>query len=1142
MYNYNNYFNKKGGFFVSLTIVYGRSGTGKSEYCLSGVSKASSEGKKALLIVPEQFSHLKEAELIKKTGFITDDRKATSFKRLSFSVLNDKKISGTVLDKTKKSMLVAKACYEVQKDLVMFKKMYRKQGFLSVASNLISEFKRSCATPSEIMEFAKGQEDNHLLKTKLYELSLIYEKYQSFIEGRFVDSDDSITLLAQEIIAQNNMHNTEIFIDEFFRFTKAELFCIEAFLRAGASVTVSLCTGEFDTERAGIFEPVVSTYRALMKIAKETKNQINQPVFLAEKHRFKESEELLHLENEYPKYGNTIYNEETRDISMYAASDIYSEVTQLACNITKDVQNKGMRYKDIAIICGDAEGYKSIVKTVFDIYEIPVFIDRTRDLMTHPVMIMIFAVLDMLDGGIDTQFVLSYIKSGYSTISRHETDIFENFILSGNVRKSDWLDNERFLKRAKTVFDDSEDLAETNAEFAKKIIDIKDRVLLPVLKLKENFSESRKATDRADALSEFFDDILLRKKIKKQTDILIKSGDRETADEYAKVYNVLMETLDSFRVLMGDEVCAVNRLYDMISAGLSECTVNIIPPINDGVFFGDLTRSIARNVKALYIIGANEGAFPPAAPKESILSDAERITLQQKGLSLAPDTKKMLFDYGFMVYNILNISKGKLSVSYPVSDFNGEGMRPSALCSKLKKIFPKISFDTDVDGKKENPEDFVLTKKSAFNYIVRKTDVTKEEKKLFDLLNCDDLYKEKLALAKKAKDHKNIAEILEKDVVKELYRGELKGSVSSFEKYSGCPFSYFISYGLSAKERKLFDIDTPDFGSLLHRVIDTFSKQITEEGKKFSDIKKDECEKLISEILDEIVSKMFIKKLYSEKKMLLLVKRLKKYAFRATWAICEHIKKGEFEPCAFEAEFSENGEMAPVTIELDSEDKITLVGKIDRIDKFEHAGELYVKVIDYKTGNKDFSLSDIYNKLSLQLCVYIMAVSENGSTLLGKDSKAAGMFYFKLSDNPVETSKKDDVSESDFLKPFKMSGMVLENTAVIDAMDSGLSGYSAIIPVRMNTKGEIVKSQSKTATAVQFEKLKKYVKKTAGEIGREILSGKVNISPCANGKSMPCDWCKFHSICAFDINTDEYRQVGKFKDDDIWEILEKDIK
>ncbi|MBE7039394.1 MAG: hypothetical protein E7398_01550 [Ruminococcaceae bacterium] len=1123
---------------MSLTVVYGCSGTGKSEYCLEGVKSAVLNGKRALLIVPEQFSHVKEAELIKKTGFITDNQKATSFKRLSFSIINNKKTTETVLDRTKKSMLIAKACYASLDDLVMFKNMHRKQGFISVMQDMISEFKRGCASPDDIKHFAEKMQDNTMLKTKLSELSLIYEKYQQFVDKSFIDDDDNLTLLARKIIEKNNMHDTEIFIDEFFRFTRAELYCIEAFLLAGASVTVSLCTGGLDDEKSGIFEPVIKTYKALIKIAKNCKTEINQPVFLSEKHRFKESRELLHLESEYPKYSNNIYKEETRDISMFAASDIYSEVTHLACSIMKSVQSENVRFKDIAIICSDCQSYKNIIRTVFDIYEIPVFIDSERDLYSHPVMIMIFAVLDILSDGLDTKHILSYIKSGYSTLSRDETDIFENFILSGNITKRDWLDNERFLKRAKTVFDDSVDLAQENEEFAKEILELKERVISPLLKLKENISKSRKAKMRADAISQFFEDISLAEKIKSQTDILLDGGDKETADEYARVYNALGETLDSFVICMGEEIVGIDRLYDMIKAGLSECRVNIIPPINDGVFFGDLKRSIARNVKRLYIIGANEGAFPPNAPIENILNDAERVYLASEGLSLAPDTKKIMFDYGFMVYNILNISNGKLSISYPICDFNGEGLRPSPLCAKIKKMFPKILFDTDVDGKWENPEDYVLSKKSAFNYLIRKMSITDDEKKLFEYLNSDDYYKEKLLAAKNTKEHKNIAQRLDYDVVKSLYRGELKGSVSSFEKYTHCPFSYFISYGLNAKERKLFDIDTPDFGSLLHRVIDTFSKQILSMGKKFREIEKDECEKIVCGILDDIVEKMFIKKLYSEKKMLLLVKRLKKYAATATWAICEHIKRGEFEPCAFEAEFSENGDMSPVVIELPSGDKITLVGKIDRIDRYEKNGELYVKVIDYKTGNKDFSLSDVYNKLSLQLCVYIMAVSENGSRLLGKDSKTAGMFYFKLSDEPVETVKNESVSDEERLKQFKMSGMVLEDIDIINKMENCISGFSGIIPVRISSKGEIVKSQSKTATAEQFKKLKQYVKKAAGEIGREILSGKVDISPCANGKSMPCEYCKFHSICAFDINTDEYRQVGKFKDDDIFKMIE----
>jgi len=1125
---------------VSLTIVYGRSGTGKSEYCLEGVKAAGLNGKKAWLIVPEQFSHVKEAELINKTGYITDNLKSTSFKRLSYSVLKAEKRTETVLDRTKKSMLIAKALYSVRSELHVFKNMHKKQGFISVIQDMISEFKRSCAMPGDVREYAENISNDSLLKLKLTELALIYEEYQKAIDKNFIDDDDNISFLANSILKNETMNDTAIYIDEFFRFTKAEMLCIEAFLKKGADVTVCLCMSDDDRTKSGIFEPVVSTYNALLKLAKKNGVVINQPVILYEKYRFKDSKELSMLESEYPKYKINIYNEETHDISLFTASDIYSEVTRLACNILKSVQKNNLRFKDIAIICGSPDNYRNIIKTVFDIYDIPVFIDTKRDLLSHPVIIMIFAILDICVDGFDTKYILSYLKSGYSNLSRDEIDVFENFVLSGNIRKADWLDDERFLKRAKTVFDDSEDLLETDSDLAKKILEMKERILSPILKFKDEISQSRKASVRADAILSFFDEISLSKKIKKETDMLLAEGEAETAEEYAKVYNVLMETIESFKVCIGEESVGVERLYDILSAGLSECTLGVIPPINDGVFFGDLSRSIARNVRHLYIVGANEGAFPPSAPSENILSDTERIYLNEKGLSLAPDTKKIMFDYGFMVYNILNISKEKLFISYSISDLNGDGMRPSILISKVKKIFPEIEFSTDVDGRHEKTENYVLTKKSAFNYLLRKKELTENDLKLYELLNEDELYKEKLKTAERAAAYKNKAQILERDIVKSLYQGNLKGSVSSFEKYSACPFSYFLTYGLSAKERKLFDIDTPDFGSLLHRVIDTFSKQITSCGKSFSEIGKDECEKIVSDILDDIVGRMFIKKLYSEKKLILLVKRLKKYAFRATWAICEHIKRGEFEPCAFEAEFSENGDMAPLSIGLPSGDKITLIGKIDRIDKYEQNGELYVKVIDYKTGKKDFSLSDIYNKLSLQLCVYITAVCENGEKLLGKSPKTAGMFYFKLSDTPTETLKKEEVDDKKQLSIFKMSGMVLDNEEIIEAMERGIVGYSAILPVMMSKDGQLIKGKSKAASLSQFEKLKSYVKKTASEIGKEILSGKVDILPCANGKDMPCTFCKFHSVCGFDINTDEYRQVGKLKDDVIWEMFENE--
>ena len=352
---------------MSLTIVYGRSGTGKSEYCLDCAKSASEMGKKVLLIVPEQFSHVKETELIRKTGFISSDLKASSFKRLSYSVLNDAVGFKPVLDRTQKNMMIAKAIYSVKSELKVFDNIHKKLGFISVIQDMISEFKRSCITSGELEEYAKKTEDNGLLSAKLSEISLIYEKYQSLIDEKSIDDDDNLTLLAEEIARKNDMRETEVFIDEFFRFTIAELRCIEAFLKAGANVTVCLCMDAEGDLESGIFAPVRATYRTLLGLAKKAGVKINAPVILKEKHRFKESKELLWLESEYPTYKNNIYNEETRDISLFTASDLYSEVMNLASGIAKAVQKENVRYRDIAIICGDPENYSDIVKTVFEI-------------------------------------------------------------------------------------------------------------------------------------------------------------------------------------------------------------------------------------------------------------------------------------------------------------------------------------------------------------------------------------------------------------------------------------------------------------------------------------------------------------------------------------------------------------------------------------------------------------------------------------------------------------------------------------------------------------------------------------------------------------------------------------------------------
>ncbi|MGN1058872.1 MAG: PD-(D/E)XK nuclease family protein, partial [Clostridia bacterium] len=958
--------------------------------------------------------------------------------------------------------------------------------------------------------------------------------YQQALDAGYTDGEDYLAMLAAQAEQTDFFRGLHVFIDEFFRFTPAELDCIRAFCRAGAAVWVTL--GAADANASGIFEPVQATALQLTRLAREAGIPMNPPVYLKEKHRFIHTPELAHFEAEYHHYPPRLYPEPTRNVSLYIAPDLYTEVQALAAAICRAVSEAGLRYRDVAVIAGDPELYADLIKTVFPIYNIPVFIDQKRPLLSHPIIVMLFSLLDLMTDGLETETLLSYCKTGYSGLPREETDRLENFALAGRLKRQDWLDDSRFLQRADSVFYRTESYEEADAADAASLLALRNRLLTPLTTLHAALSESRRVADRAAALFAFFEDVALYQTVQAELDSFKARGELQKAREHGEIYNLLITLLDELVLCLGDEKIGMDRLRTIISAGLSQCEISTIPPGSDQVFFGDVGRSLIKNVKALFVIGAGDSAFPAPPPKEGLLKDEERRLLAEKGVDLGPDGKKIVFHNQYLVYNALNISSGSLYVSYPVADHEGKGLRPSPLIRRLRKIFPKLTVTDNLTNPPE-PERMIAGKASAWQYMLEHFhEDTATVLALKDLFEHDPAYKEAYAAMLRSAQYTNRVRDLSPPVARALYGTELHGSVTQLETYSSCPFSYFLQYGLKAKERKILKIDAPDVGSLLHKLVELASRRLTRAHRSFGDLNEEAAAQLADETVTELFSDLFITRLYAENRLAALIRRLKTLTAKMLLVIGTHVARGAFEPCAFEIAFGEDGQLPPVTIPLPTGETVTLTGRIDRIDTLRQDASVYIKIIDYKTGSKSFRLSDVYNRLSLQLAVYLMAATEGGEALFGAQPRPAGMFYFRLADRTADAAAQ--AAEDALLKQFKMSGLLLKDADIVRAMDQGIQGFSAILPARMKQDGTLSESGGSYATLTQFKQLSDHVRRTAGAIGREILRGGAAISPCKSSQGLPCQYCRYHSICAFDPEKDPYRIAHPLKDEAVWSLLE----
>ncbi len=1145
---------------MSLRFIYGRAGSGKSYYCLNDIkSKLNINHETPLiLLVPEQFTLQAERNLIKtlnKSGLHRAE--VLSFRRLAYRVFNE--VGGITrqhIHPAGRCMLLYRIMNELKDDLKVFAKAANQQGFVNTLSTSISELKRYQITPESLRNMAENTEENELLKHKLEDISVIYEKFETLLHRTYIDADDDLTLLAQKLEKSQQFNQAEIWIDEFAGFTPQEYGVIEQLLRKVYRVNIAFCTDylidEYQLDATEVFSPTKRAVKKLMDIANANNIVIDKPVPCKHTayHRFQNSNSLHHLEQYFYAYPHKKYIEKTKDVSLYTAVNTYTEVESAARDIIRLCRDEGLRYKDITVITRNLPGYEKLIMAVFSEYGIPYFIDRKKEIASHPLVSMVLSALEIFTHHWSYESVFRYLKSGLTNIESSDINMIENYVLAAGIRGSRWTKGERWTYRLNAGFGATEPSI-YEQQMIDKVNNIRERIATPLIDFRAKTKGRTEIKEICTALYEFLCAIEVPERIENRIDTFQASGELNLANEYGQIWNILMGVIDQIVEVMGEEKITIDRFKELLSIGIQEYQIGLIPPALDQVMVGSVERSKSHEVRALYILGVNDGVFPAAPTDEGVLSDKDREILHEKGLDLAPDTKTKAFEEQYLIYTTLcNVSE-YLRISYPIADLEGRAMRPSSIIARLKKLFPNIKEQSNIsidDTDATNLEQ-VTVPTPTFNALISVIRRQEEGEPIHPLWHNvyhwyiqSKEWKDKCEGALSGLQYSNHVKLIPTEKIKKLYGSPAYTSVSRLEQYATCPFSYYIKYGLKAKERKMFKLSAPDLGTFMHHVLEQFSKRMGTEEMDWNEVEREWCEKEISKIIDEWLEKMADSIFNSSKRYQYLATRLKRTMTRAIWLIVQHIRRSSFIPLGYEMGFEEKGDFPPITLKLPSGEEIKLVGRIDRVDTMETEAGTYLRIIDYKSGNKAFKLSDAYYGLQIQLITYLDALWDNDVKKLRKPILPGGILYFKIDDPIIKGSfeTKEEEIEKEIMKQLKMKGLLLADVKLIREMDNNLEGDSLIIPARIN-KGEKLGSSSSVATDRQFEILRKHVKKVLIQLGEEMLRGNVSISPYKKKAFTSCTYCDYAAICQFDssLKDNNYRILHDIKDEEVWNRMDK---
>ncbi|EJO5349236.1 helicase-exonuclease AddAB subunit AddB [Clostridium botulinum] len=1145
---------------MSLRFIYGRAGSGKSQYCLNSIKKRIEEDveKPLILLVPEQFSFQAEKNLMEVIGEKTNFKvQVLSFKRMAYKVFNEVGgITAKHMNESGKSMLLHNIIEDCKNNLKVFKKAAKRQGFITTISDIITEFKRYNITPEIIINNLDNIEEENL-KYKMEDLSLIFSEFEKRLHKNYIDSEDDLTILVEKLNESKQFDNAEIWIDEFSSFSPQEYSVLEKLLLKSYRINVTLCTDYLNeggfVDTTDVFSPIKNTENKLLQIIEDNNIKLHKPIALKCEPcaRFKNSKELQHLEKNMFSFPYREYKDKTKDICMLKTLNQYTEIENTARDIIRLCREKGCRFKDIAVITGNLEGYESIINSVFLQYNIPFFIDKKREINNNPIIILILSAMEVLSKNWTYEAVFRYLKTGLLNINNEEIDILENYVLANGIKGYVWTNDKPWEYKSFTNYELKEDIEK---ELLNKINDIRYKAMGPIVSLSKSLKSKDTAKGLCEGLYEFLCNIDLQDKIQNIIENFKTQGEVEKASEYNQIWNIVMEVLDQIVEVIGEEKISIKEFFKILETGFSEYEIGLIPPTLDQVIVGSITRLRSHNINTLYIVGVNDGVFPAPLKDEGILSDDDRQFLEDKGLEIAKDTKSTAFEEQFLVYSTLTTPSKYLRLSYPIADGEGKTLRPSIIISRINKIFPNICEENDIVKFNSQEETLknISSAKPTFNYLISNLRKDVEGVKIDNIWS--DTYKwylqnefsiEKLNRLIKGFDYTNQSNYIETKKIRNLYGKPLKISVSRVEKFSQCPFAYFVQYGLKAKDRKIFNLSYPDLGIFMHSILEKFSRQLEKEGLDWNTMDLSWADEEINKLINEELDNKSLEILNSSKRYEYVTKSVKKILKRSIWLIGEHIKRGNFKPSYYELSFDVDGDYPPIGIELHSGEVVNLIGRVDRVDLLQRDGVTYLKIIDYKSGTKEFKLSDVYYGLQLQLLIYLDAILTELAERSGVNGEPGALLYLKLDDpivkNTVDIS--DEEIEKNIIKNLKMKGLILNDPNVIKDMDNIISGISDIIPVMLKKDGDISQGRSSVATKEEFETLRKYVRYTIIEICEEMLEGNIEIKPYKKKDGSSCDYCIYSSVCKFDteIRGNKYNILIDKKDEEVWENIKKKL-
>ncbi len=1074
-----------------LNFILGGAGFGKSTLITEKINSIIEQQKQIIVIVPEQFSFDSDKKLYKKLG-------AKNFNKilsLSFTTITKEIFekygsrSGEYADDMSKLILMKKTISKLydEKQLQFFGKQATKSDFTGDALKIITEFRQSGISADDFVAKMSGADVT--LSEKVTELSLIFYTYDSMLKSAGLR--DSLTNISEAAaIAEMNgfFKNSVVFFDEFESYTGDEYQLIEAIISQADDVYVSLRLENPADDKSGVFDSVRSTWKKFYQIAKKYGAEINTTTL--DKPVKYNSDDLAHLNKNVIRPVRNHFGV-SENIKIAECADLYEEADWVCTEIKRLVREDGYKYSDICVMSRQLSEYTYIFEAAFEKYEIPFGMDIKKSVMHTSIMQYISGIVELIaEKNFSSEMLFRYAKTHFYGISQERISDLENYCFEWDIDGKKWL--EPF-----TLDNQSHPFAE---QTRKEIIE-------PIVILKKKCQNQ----DSKVICAEIFDFITkmeVQKKVGGVINEFKEKGLIYLAKEFKRIWGILIDILEMIAETGGE--MTLSEFSEVFIMMLRQINYSVPPQTLDGVRISCAETARPDNPKIVFVVGVNENFFPPNISQAGILNEKDRLLFEQSGINLSRKNEELIADEKLIVYKTLTHASNRLYMTYPLVDNSGGHRYPATVLKQIAGMFDNNILEF---AQKKNIIEYSATPKAAYiNLVQHFSESNCETESLRVALHKNQDYSAKIEYLESV-CHDNTLLIKDSELMRKLYTQKLNISATAIEEYNTCHFKYFCHTGLKLRVRKKRMVDRIGEGNLTHICLERILGSC-DTKEEFDSIGHEQINAIIKQCSEEFIEETIGGESMKTPAVTAALDSISENIEELVKHLQDELRQSEFRPAAFELDVSE-GNNNPI-IKADNGIEIYLRGVVDRIDVFEIDNKKYLRVIDYKTGAKTFSVSSLLYGINMQMLIYMFSViGKNGKF---KDYDPAGVLYMPSGGAGCGRDRDDKKSVEDFLAShYKMNGVVLKDRTVLNAMEKDIKGIFIPASLKKGDSGEgfleLNKRSSSCLTKKNFENLRDYTDNILLQMCDELYSGKIEAEPYVSGTNVPCNYCDYWSVC-----------------------------